>query len=139
MSAPWRTVVVDDAPEMRVLVRALLAESDGEFPVVGEASDGPEGLEVIRRLRPDLVLLDLTMPGMDGLEVLAALGEEIAGMTVLVLSGLHVDAAADAARKAGAAGYLDKNRLVDTLLPDLRAVFAAEPPTPGPTTSEDVG
>lgn len=83
MSAPIRTLVVDDELAARDLLRLLL-RADPEIELVGDCGDGAEALELIRRDRPALVLLDIQMPAMDGLAVLAALAEEELPVVVFV-------------------------------------------------------
>ena len=130
MTGRWRTVLVDDATDLRVIVRVLLADSES-FEVVGEAADGADGLRVTRRVRPDLVLLDLAMPVMDGLEFLAASHTLEHRPVIVVLSGFAADSTAVAAIAAGADGYLEKNDMVGSLLPRLQTVLAGHRPASG--------
>ena len=130
MTGRWRTVLVDDVAALRVLVRVLLADNES-FEVVGEAADGADGLRVTRRVRPDLVLLDLAMPVMDGLEFLAAAHTLVHRPVIVALSGFAADPAAAAAIAAGADGYLEKNDLVGSLLPRLQTVLAGHRPAGG--------
>lgn len=102
-----RTLLVDDAVELRVLIRRAL-EASGRYEVVGEAGDGLEAIELAALLRPDLVLLDLSMPRMDGLEALPALREASPAAAVVVLSGHAQELAAESALAAGAVAYLEK-------------------------------
>lgn len=102
-----RVVVVDDAEDLRVLIRHVL-ELDGRFDVVGEAATGVEAIEVAAREQPDLVLLDLSMPDMDGLEALPTVLSVVPGTCVVVLSGFSSDAMANRAVLLGASGYLEK-------------------------------
>ena len=130
MTGRWRTVLVDDVAALRVLVRVLLADNES-FEVVGEAADGADGLRVTRRVRPDLVLLDLAMPVMDGLEFLAAVHTLEHRPVIVVLSGFAADSTAAAAIAAGADGYLEKNDMVGSLLPRLQTVLAGHRPASG--------
>jgi two-component system cell cycle response regulator len=102
-----RVLVVDDDREIRVLVAANLRR-DG-YTVV-EASDGPEALDVASRLLPDLVLLDMTLPGMDGVEVARQLKATpvLATIPVIALSALTQEAVQKRALAAGCARYLTK-------------------------------
>jgi CheY-like chemotaxis protein len=102
-----RVLIVDDDPELRGLVARTL-RSDG-YTVV-EAGDGLEALDVARRLLPDLVLLDMTLPGMDGVEVARQLKATpmLAGVPVVALSALTQQAVRDRALAAGCARYLTK-------------------------------
>lgn len=116
-----RTVIADDVEDVRVLVTTILGR-DARFEVVGEARDGEEAVEQVLRLRPDLLLLDLSMPRMDGLEVLDRVRREHPGCVVVVLSGFPGDDLAQRCRDAGAAGYLVKGDGFLTL-PDRVAAY----------------
>lgn len=115
-----RVVLVDDHDIVREGLRQVL-QSDGGFDVVGEARDAREAVEVAARERPDVVLLDITLPGGSGLVVLPRLRAELPGTRVLILS-VHDDAeyVLESVR-AGAHGYLRK----DTTPADLRAAVRA--------------
>ena len=111
MSTKLRVLLVDDHKLFRSGVRALLARQP-DFEVVGEAADGLDGVKQARQLQPDVVLLDLDMPGISGREVVRTLTEEIPQTRVLMLT---VSEDADdllETLRAGAAGYLLKN--IDT-------------------------
>lgn len=103
-----RVVLVDDAEDLRHLLRMVL-ERDDRLAVVGEAGDGETALEVIAEAGPDLVVLDLAMPVMDGWDVLDRLREQSPGLpVVVVLSGLMGDVSAERVVELGAAGVLEK-------------------------------
>jgi DNA-binding NarL/FixJ family response regulator len=104
---PRRVLVVDDAEDLRMLVRLKLDRSEG-LDVVGEAVDGLDAVEQATRLQPDLVLLDVAMPRMDGLEALPLILEAVPGVRVVVLSGFNESTMAENALKAGAAHYVVK-------------------------------
>jgi CheY-like chemotaxis protein len=112
--------VVDDSADVRRLLVAILEGEDDGWIVVGEAEDGCQAIELAKLSQPDLVLLDLSMPVMDGLEALPLIREAAPGATVVVLSGFPSHTARTAAIKAGASHYLEKNALVGTLIPQLR-------------------
>jgi len=101
-----RTLVVDDHPLTRSALVGLL-EQHG-FPVVGEAGDGDEAIDAARSLQPDLVLLDLSMPNVGGLEALPRLRAAAPGCEVIVLTASGTDENLLAAIRGGAAGYLLK-------------------------------
>src|SRR3954462_9639517 len=103
---PVRVFVCDDAPAFRDLLRMAL-EADGSLSVVGEAEDGT-GLDAIAEARPDVVLLDLNMPELGGLEALPRLPELAPGARVIVLSSFSAEEKEAAALAAGADRYLDK-------------------------------
>jgi DNA-binding NarL/FixJ family response regulator len=108
-------VVIDDQTLVRQGIVGLLRLS-GEVEVVGQASDGAAGLQVVAQLRPDVVLLDLRMPVLDGLGVLAALARIGDRTPVLVLTTFPDDDALIAAMRAGARGYLLKDVSLDHLV-----------------------
>ena len=101
-----RTLVVDDHPLTRAALVGLLEQHS--FPVVGEAGDGAEAIDRARELQPDLVLLDLTMPGMGGLEALPKVRAAAPACEVVVLTASGTDENLLAAIRGGAAGYLLK-------------------------------
>ena len=118
-----RVVLADDADDMRFLLRIAL-ETDGRFDVVGDAADGMETLELLESERPDAVVLDMAMPKMDGLEVLAEMKVRGYDSKVLAFSGFN-GAVEDEARDLGAADYLRKGReTMDELVPRLLALFS---------------
>lgn len=104
--APTRVLIVDDAASARRLLRAVLEYGD-EFEVVGEADGAVAAIEMARRLAPDLVLLDLSMPLMDGAEALAHLRMVAPHATVIILSGRDVHVAPELVR-AGATAFIPK-------------------------------
>jgi chemotaxis response regulator CheB len=101
-----RIGVVDDTATIRMLVRRVLS-NDERFEVVGEACDGLEALRLVDDAAPDVLLLDLAMPNMDGLEVLVHLRATDHSPIVVVLSGF-TDGAEEAARNLGAAAFINK-------------------------------
>jgi DNA-binding NarL/FixJ family response regulator len=113
-------LIVDDHPVVRQGLRSLLHVADG-ITVAGEASDGPGALALAESLRPDVVLLDLKLPGMDGLAVLGELGGS-SSPRVLVLTSATDPARARQAVRAGAAGVVYKDIDPDALVRAIRAV-----------------
>jgi two-component system nitrate/nitrite response regulator NarL len=119
VNAPIRVLIVDDHVLFRGGVKALLARQPG-FEVVGEASDGLEGVKRAKALAPDVVLLDLHMPGVSGREAVKLLAEEAPSARVLMLTvSEDADDLVDTLR-AGASGYLLKNIETDALLDAIR-------------------
>jgi DNA-binding NarL/FixJ family response regulator len=104
-----RVALVDDQAMVRAGLRALLAAEDG-IEVVGEAADGEEAVAVVRTHRPDAVLMDIRMPGVDGLEATRriAADDELADVRVIVLTTFELDEYVFEALRAGAAGFLLK-------------------------------
>ena len=112
-------LIVDDHPVVRQGLRALLEVQD-DMTVAGEAGDGPAAISLAESLRPDIVLLDLKLPGMDGVAVLGPL--RAAGLRVLVLSSASEPSAAAAAVRAGAAGVVYKDIDPAALVRAIRSV-----------------
>jgi DNA-binding NarL/FixJ family response regulator len=120
-----RVLIADDHPIFRAgLKEALAKERDIEF--VGEADNGQIALELARRRRWDVVLLDITMPGKGGLEVLQELRRERPKLPVLILSAHPEDQLALRLLKAGAAGYVTKDKAPEVLLQAVRKVLRGE-------------
>jgi DNA-binding NarL/FixJ family response regulator len=118
-----RVIIVDDHPMYRIGVAAILEHAD-DIQVVAEAADGDELVATARELRPDVVLTDLSMPGMDGASATKALLSEAPDTAVLVVSMHEDDQHVVAALRAGAAGYLVKGADGDEILRAIRAVAA---------------
>jgi DNA-binding NarL/FixJ family response regulator len=120
-----RVVIVDDHPVVREGLRTFLAVQEG-IAVVGEAADGAEALATVRSVAPDVVLLDLVMPGIDGVAAIARLTAESPDTRVLVLTSFPDDDKLLAAVQAGAAGYLLKDVAPAELAEAVRAVARGE-------------
>jgi DNA-binding NarL/FixJ family response regulator len=119
-----RVLIVDDHPLTRDALATLLAGND--FDVVGQASDGREAIELAAQLRPQLVLLDLSMPGVDGLSALPGLRDAAPDAEVIVLTASGTEDNLLAAIRAGAAGYLLKSEPPDRIVDFLRGVARGE-------------
>ncbi|MCY1716241.1 MULTISPECIES: response regulator transcription factor [unclassified Microbacterium] len=123
MTAPVRIVLVDDQALFRAGIRMVI-DSQPDLEVVGEASDGREGIEVVRSTRPDLVLMDVRMPVMDGLAATAEILREPDAPRVVVLTTFDLDEAAARAIQGGASGFLLKDSEPEFLLSAVRTVHA---------------
>ena len=122
---PTKVLVVDDHPLYREgLLTALAAAPDVD--VIGEAGDGAEAVELVALLRPDVVLMDLHMPGMTGVEATRVVGERHPDVAVLVLTMLDGDDAVFAAMRAGARGYLLKGAGRDEITSAIASVARGE-------------
>ncbi len=125
-----RVLIADDHALLRAGMRAMLA-GEPDIEVVGEAADGWEAVELCRRLRPDLVLMDVGMPGMDGMEATRRIKAEHPSVSVLVVTAhLSPDYVLEAVR-AGAAGYLLKTAAGDEVFGAIRKVLRNEFPIDG--------
>jgi len=117
--APYRVVVADDFADMRHLVRMAL-ERSGRFTIVGEAETGVEAVDRATEMQPDILVLDLSMPVLSGMEALPRIREASPATKVVVLSGFDRSRMESEAIGAGAVGYLEKglrpSQLVDELL-----------------------
>lgn len=122
---PIRLLLVDDHPVVRKGTRELL-EGESDLTVLGEAGNGLEAIALARELRPDVILMDVSMPQMNGIEATKAIKAEHPSVGVLVLTSYDDDAYVFALLEAGAAGYLLKNASEDDLLGAVRAVAAGE-------------
>lgn len=120
---PIRVLVVDDHAMLREGVAAMMS-TESDMELAGEAADGVEAIAAFERLRPDIVLLDLQMPRMKGLDVLAALRQLDPAARVIVLTTYDGDFQALRALKAGASGYLLKTSLRKELIDAVRAVHS---------------
>ena len=116
-----RVVIVDDDALVRAALRLIL-ESDSGVTVLGEGSDGRSGYDAARSLRPDVVLMDLHMPGTDGVWATAQIAANCPDTKVLVLTAFDTDAMVAAALRAGATGFLLKDSAPEIIF---RAVHAA--------------
>ncbi|MDK2125686.1 response regulator [Parachitinimonas caeni] len=121
MSNPLRILLVDDHTLFRSGIRLLL-QRNADFEVVGEAADGLDGVKRARELAPDIVLLDLNMPGLSGLEALQLIRQDRPGCHVVLLTVSEESDDLMAALQGGADGYLLKNIDADFLLDSLRRV-----------------
>ena len=125
MTAAIRIVVADDHPIVRAGIVGLL-ESEPGLEVIGEAADGAEAVAVATSARPDLVLMDLRMPQLDGAAATARILADVPGTRVLVLTTYETDDHILAAIEAGASGYLLKAAPQAEIVAGIRAVAAGE-------------
>jgi two-component system nitrate/nitrite response regulator NarL len=122
---PISILLVDDHTLFRSGIRSLL-QRHPEFTVAGEASDGVEGIKCAKRLKPDVVLLDLNMPGMSGLETLQLLLQDCPDVAVIMLTVSEEAEDLTAALQSGAKGYLIKNIEADFLVRAIKRAAAGE-------------
>src|SRR5438105_1458260 len=124
-----RVVIVDDHALARAGMRRLL-RSAGHLEIVGEAANGRDALTLCRRLRPDLVLMDVRLPDMDGLVATRAIREALPDTRVLLVTMYEAPEYASEALRAGAAGYLLKGASRREVLTALRRALAGRPLPP---------
>jgi DNA-binding NarL/FixJ family response regulator len=120
-----RVLIVDDHPLLREGVAAILG-NQSDMVVAGEARDGNEAIERFRTLLPDVTLMDLQMPGMNGVDAIAAIRVDHPGARIIVLTTYAGDAQAVRALKAGAVGYLLKSSLRTELIEAIRSVHRGQ-------------
>jgi DNA-binding NarL/FixJ family response regulator len=120
-----RVVLVDDDALMRAGLEAILS-SDGAIEVVGEASDGHDAVERVRELRPDVVLMDVRMPGLDGIAATREIVASVPETRVVILTTFEDDEYIFGALTAGASGFLLKRTSPELLLEAIKAVAAGD-------------
>ena len=116
-----RVLIVDDNYEYRRLLRRILAEQQ-DLMLVAEASDGEEGVRLAQQLKPDVILMDIDMPGTNGLQATRRIKESLASATVLLVSALDSEAHRECAMDCGADTYLPKTTPISEFLSVIRRV-----------------
>jgi DNA-binding NarL/FixJ family response regulator len=126
-----RVLIVDDVPALRELFR--LALGDARFEVVGEAGDGIEAVKIARETRPDVVLLDISMPRMDGLQAIPLIHQAAPGTRILILSAFNDATLASRAIARCATAYLEKGVPHEEIVSALVSVYESPPKKVCPT------
>jgi DNA-binding NarL/FixJ family response regulator len=124
-TAPIRVLVADDHPVVRSGLAGVIS-GQPELQLVAEAANGKEAVDRFREHRPDVALMDLRMPGMDGVAAIEAINEEFPGARILALTTYEGDVDIHRALAAGARGYLIKDMLLTEVLTAIRAVHRGE-------------
>lgn len=124
-----RVLVVDDHPPMRIGLVGLIGSQPG-MEVVGEASNGEQAIELYDTLHPDIVLMDLRMPGIGGVEAILAIRKKHPDARVIVLSTYDLDEDIHRAIQSGAKSYLLKDMSIEEIAGTVRGVFAGDTPLP---------
>ena len=127
-------LIVDDHPIMRVGIAAMISKCN-EMRVVGFAGSGEEAIEKFTKHRPDIVLLDLRLPGMSGVETLQEIDRKFPGARIIILTMYEGDEDIHRAMNAGAKGYLAKGLAPETLLAAIRKVHAGGSYVPAPISN----
>ena len=112
---PVRVLIADDEPLFVETVQALLQDDD-RVEVVGTAADGEEAVKLARSLEPDVILMDISMPTLDGIEAARKIREHVPAARILVLTGSSISADVNRSRQAGVGAFLTKDRLGTQLL-----------------------
>jgi DNA-binding NarL/FixJ family response regulator len=130
-----RILTVDDHPLLREGIAALV-NAEHDMKLVAEASNGREGIEQFRLHRPDVVLMDIQMPGVNGVEAISHIQSEFPGARIIVLTTYSGDAQVVTALRAGARGYILKGQIHRELLETIRAVHAGQKRIPPEIAAE---
>jgi DNA-binding NarL/FixJ family response regulator len=120
-----RVVLADDQPLVRAALRMVITDAP-DIEVVGEAGNGSEAVEAAERQRPDVVVMDIRMPGMDGIEATRRIIQRAAGTHVIVLTTFDDDDSVYGALRAGASGFLVKDMALDDILAAIRVVASGD-------------
>jgi DNA-binding NarL/FixJ family response regulator len=120
-----RILTVDDHPVLRKGLAALV-NAEPDLKLIAEASNGQEAIEAFRSHRPDVTLMDVQMPGLDGIQAIEAICSEFPEAKIIVLTTYSGDVQAVRALKAGARAYVLKGHVLDELLDTIRAVYAGK-------------
>ena len=124
-AAPIRVLLVDDHSVVRMGLRTFFDMLD-DIEVVGEASDGSEGVAMARRLKPDVVLMDLLMPNMDGVTAIGRIKAEMPETEIVTMTSFIEEEKVTAALEAGASGYVLKDAEADEVATAIRAAYGGE-------------
>jgi two-component system, NarL family, response regulator LiaR len=123
---PIKVMIVDDHPIVRDGLKNMLLAFD-DLELVGEAADGSQALAHCGRTQPDVILMDMVMPGMDGIAATRAILKDSPQTKILMLTSFVEDKVVQNALEAGASGYLLKNVPINTLADAIRSVYAGQP------------
>ncbi len=140
---PLTVVVVDDASDYREIVRSLLARPSDMVTIVGEAADGEEALAVVLRERPDLVITDVVMPRLNGVDLTRRIRQQLPQTMIVVMSSYTEEAYRHMASDSGADVFISKSVIMSSLLPAIRDVIRRRfscvgplpPPSAGPSSA----
>jgi DNA-binding NarL/FixJ family response regulator len=119
-----KIVIADDSASMRLAVRSLLLRLRPDWEICGEACDGEQAMRAVLSLHPDVLVIDVGMPGINGLEVASRIAKMGLGSRVLLFSSYESAGMLEAIRSAGAQGYVDKANAVRDLVIGIESVLA---------------
>ena len=131
MTDALTVLVVDDSADLRALISMVIQRHPGGWRVVATAAEGEEAIRMAGTYEPDLVLLDIAMPVMDGMQALPLIRNAAPDAVVVMLSGYPFATAGQGALDAGAHGYLEKSDLVTSLVPRLEHILETARPVSG--------
>jgi NarL family two-component system response regulator LiaR len=134
-SHPIKVMIVDDHPIVRDGLKNMLLAFD-DLLLVGEAGDGSQAVIGCQQHQPDVILMDVIMPGMDGIAATRAILEQYPQVKIIMLTSFAEEDVVQNSLAAGAVGYLLKNAPIDTLAEAIRAAYAGQPLKPGSDLSE---
>jgi DNA-binding NarL/FixJ family response regulator len=120
-----KVFIVDDDPEFRRFLKEFLSDQPG-LKIVGEAADGKQALEKVKKIKPDLVLLDIRMPGMDGFSASRLLKRRMPDLQIIILTIFDNPKYQVSAKDSGAFGYVMKSNSILDLMPAIRAALKNE-------------
>jgi len=126
-SPPKRIIIVDDHPLFRKGIEQLINNTDDGLVMCGEAGNAADGMEAIRKIKPDLVIVDVSLPGANGIELIKNIRAEFPRLPVLTLSMHDESLYALRAIKAGAQGYVMKEEALENVITAIREVLAGRP------------
>ena len=121
-----RVAIADDHEEMRIVLRLLLNLSKSSIEIICESSNGQEAVDCVRRLEPDVLVMDIRMPVLDGLEAARQIADLSVKTRVILMSSYRGQMIADEAASAGARGFLPKDDLVKSVLKAIEMVYRGE-------------
>ena len=127
MSTALEVMIVDDSDDLRELIGMVIERHPDGWQVVATAAEGEQAIAEARTSQPDLVLLDIAMPVMDGIQALPQIRDVAPDAVVVMLSGYPFATAGQSALDAGAHGYLEKKDLVHSLIPRLERIMEGSP------------
>jgi len=122
---PIKVLIVDDHPVVRDGLKTMLLAFD-DLELVGEAENGRAALEALQQNVPDVILMDILMPGMDGILATRAIADQYPLVKILILTSYPKDDLVQASMEAGAVGYILKNASIDTLANAIRSAYAGQ-------------
>ena len=129
MTENLSVLIVDDSEDLRELLSLVIQRHPDGWEVVATAAEGEQAIEEARTSQPDLVLLDIAMPVMDGMQALPHIRQAAPNAVVVMISGYPFATAGQGALNAGAHGYLEKSDLVKGLIPRLERIIESHTPT----------